>query len=222
MYQRFPGSVRTLALRDDSRGGWTRRKSRWQCIAMVDRVDVLWHCSALHSAEHFSLQRTDDHWTLVGKVSLLVDGIPGHISYIVTASADWVTDRTLIDVAVGGRQQGFVIVHVDGEWTVNGQARPDLAGCTDVDLGWTPATNTIPLRRLAVDVGEQAEIRAAWVRFPELDIQANEQRYVRLAPNTWRYQSGLYDFVLAVSEDGLVLEYGDDLWRAVGVVREAV
>ena len=186
---------------------------------MTDRVDVLWHCSALHSAEHFTLQRVDDAWVLTGDAALLVDGVPGHVHYRITASKGWVVDTTSIRFVIGDDHRVLEIVHADAAWTVNGQPRPDLAGCTDVDLGWTPATNTIPLRRLAGDIGDAVEIHAAWVRFPELDIRANEQRYLRLASNLWRYQSGPYDFELVVSDDGLVLEYGDDLWRAAGVAR---
>ena len=36
-----------------------------------------------------------------------------------------------------------------------------LDGCPDVDFGWTPATNTVPIRRLGLEVGETASITAA-------------------------------------------------------------
>lgn len=184
---------------------------------MAHRVDVLWHCSVLSSAEHFSLHSVPSGWVLSGDVALPVDGVPGHASYRVTASRDWVVERTDIDFTIGERRESWHIEHADGMWAVNGQLRADLAGCSDVDLGWTPATNTIPLRRLNLEIGEHADIRAAWVRFPELDIQASDQRYVRVAAGEWRYQSGPYDFLLTVSEDGLIVEYGDDLWRADAV-----
>jgi uncharacterized protein len=189
---------------------------------MADRLDLLWQCSALSSIEHFSLQQTDHTHILSGNVALLVDDIPGHVGYRVTVSKDWLVNHAIVDFEIGARQEVFELTHVDGIWTVNGQERADLAGCTDVDLGWTPATNTIPLRRLATGrAGEQFEIRAAWVRFPELDIQANEQRYTRLTTNQWRYQSGPYDYEFVVSDESLVLEYGDDLWRAQSIVRTA-
>jgi hypothetical protein len=36
-----------------------------------------------------------------------------------------------------------------------------------------------------------------------------------LATNHWLYQAGAYEFELVVDvATGLVLEYGDDLWRA--------
>src|ERR1039458_8621128 len=66
------------------------------------------------------------------------------------------------------------------------------------------------------EVGETASITAAWVRFPELDVVASEQRYTRLGNDRWQYRSGDYDYELVTDETtGLVLSYGDDLWRAV-------
>ena len=77
---------------------------------------------------------------------------------------------------------------------IDGRIRPDLDGCTDVDLGWSPITNVIPMRRLGLRVGDSVELLAAWVRFPELDVVANRQRYTRVTEN--RYESGPYDFEL--------------------------
>ena len=92
---------------------------------------------------------------------------------------------------------------------------PHLQGCDDVDLGWTPATNTVPIRRMALGIGESREITAAWIRFPELDVVRNVQKYARLDVDRWRYQAGEYDFELVTdAATGLVLAYGDDLWRA--------
>jgi hypothetical protein len=103
-----------------------------------------------------------------------------------------------------------------GLWTVNGEPASRLDGCRDIDLGWTPATNTIPIRRLGLQVGEKATIAASWVRFPELDVVRSDQQYERLAPDRWRYRSGKYDFELVTdAASGLVLAYGEDLWRAV-------
>ena len=103
-----------------------------------------------------------------------------------------------------------------GHWELDGSAAPHLGSCSDIDLGWTPATNTIPIRRLDLEVGETASIVAAWVRFPELDVIANQQHYTRMAPERWQYRSGEYDFELVTdASSGLVLAYGRDLWRAV-------
>jgi len=64
-----------------------------------------------------------------------------------------------------------------GEWSVNGVSRAELTGCEDIDLGFSPATNLLPLRRLKLSIGATAPVRAAWVRFPELTIEVLEQVY---------------------------------------------
>ncbi len=95
-------------------------------------------------------------------------------------------------------------------------ARDDLAGCIDVDLGITPSTNTLPIRRLNLQVGESADVTAAWVRFPELTVEPLAQRYTRLDERRYRYESTTgFSAELEVDELGLVVRYGD-IWERVG------
>jgi uncharacterized protein len=86
--------------------------------------------------------------------------------------------------------------------------------CVDVDLGFTPATNTLPIRRLGLEVGEAAELAVAWLRWPTLRVERAEQRYERLARDRYRYSSGDFEADLTVDEHGLVVEY-EGVWRAV-------
>jgi hypothetical protein len=64
-----------------------------------------------------------------------------------------------------------------------------LAGALDVDLGFTPATNTLPIRRLALAVGAGAAVRSAWLRFPELRLEPLEQTYTREAEHVFLYRA---------------------------------
>jgi uncharacterized protein len=98
----------------------------------------------------------------------------------------------------------------DGTWSV-----PNVDGCIDVDLGFTPATNTLPIRRHGLAVGEAFDLDAAWVRFPELTLERLPQRYERLAEDRYRYSSPGFQAELIVDANGLVLEY-EGLWRAIG------
>src|SRR6478752_2249969 len=65
-------------------------------------------------------------------------------------------------------------------WTVDGAPARALSGCSDVDLGCSPSTNTLPIRRLRLAIGASHSIKAAWIRFPELQIVKAEQTYTRL------------------------------------------
>jgi hypothetical protein len=181
---------------------------------------VLWHCGELASSEHAWLLDDEEGHRLAGVVVLPLDGAPCHITYDVMVDHHWAPLAATATVTTpAGVSRIALASQDDGRWTVDGTTAPLLDGCGDVDLGWTPATNTIPIRRLALGVGETARISAAWVRFPELDVVASEQHYTRLGDDRWRYQSGDYDFELRTHEaTGLVLAYGDDLWRAAATL----
>jgi hypothetical protein len=118
----------------------------------------------------------------------------------------WVADRAIdhrLDVEPGGR------------WRLGGEPCPQLDGCVDVDLAFSPSTNTLPIRRLALSVGQQGAVSAAWLRFPELRLERLDQVYRRLAVDTYRYESagGAFTRELTVNAGGLVTRY-PDLWEA--------
>jgi hypothetical protein len=180
---------------------------------------ILWHCSQLASSEHAALLEREDGLGLAGTVVVPRHGVPCTITYEVVADSHWSPHGATVTVSMpSGASSIALAAEGGGRWQLDGATAPHLVGCGDLDLGWTPATNTFPIRRLALEVGQSAGIRAAWVRFPELDVVSSEQRYTRLGDDRWRYQSRDYDFELRVDPTtGLVLAYGDDLWRAAAI-----
>ena len=54
---------------------------------------------------------------------------------------------------------------------VDGAVTRGLKGCTDVDLECSPATNTLPIRRLRLAVEAREQVQAAWIRFPGLTVE---------------------------------------------------
>jgi len=92
-----------------------------------------------------------------------------------------------------------------------------IKGTVDIDLGWSPSTNTLPIRRLNLEVGQASgEVIAAWVRFPELALQPLPQEYTRLAERQYRYSSrgGAFVANLVVDDHDLVLDY-EGFWQRV-------
>ncbi len=82
--------------------------------------------------------------------------------------------------------------------------------------GSVPATNTLPIHRLAMKVGEASEIQTAWVRFPEPVVTRTHQRYRRASERQYEYQNLDSGFTSSVTADGdgLVQEYGG-VWTRV-------
>lgn len=177
---------------------------------------VAWRRSdAVEADEVCTLTVRDSGLSLVGTVIGAEAGLPIRIEYRV------LTDRAGLTTAAHVRNlRGFETRTIalqrstKGVWTVDGAPMRTLKSCTDVDLGCSPSTNTLPIRRLRLAIGASHTIQAAWVRFPELEVLKGAQTYTRLDAFTYRYASGTFDAELTVDEDGLVTAYA--VWRRTG------
>jgi hypothetical protein len=104
-----------------------------------------------------------------------------------------------------------------GRWgELNGVHRPDLDGCIDIDLACTPLTNTVPIRRLGLDVGESAVVRVAMIDPETLAISPAEHRYERIGERQWRFSWDEINYAadIEVDEHGLVIDY-PELFRRI-------
>lgn len=94
----------------------------------------------------------------------------------------------------------------DGE----GRVLEELEGCSDIDIWPTPFTNSFPINRAPLALGERREFLMAWVSAPELSVRAQPQAYTRLADRLYLFEnldgSG-FRAELPVDDDGIVLDY---------------
>jgi hypothetical protein len=139
-------------------------------------------------------------------------GAPGSdlaVDYCVSCDVEWRTRYVFLADAASGRTLELTATG-RGHWADGGgHELPGLRGAIDVDISATPFTNTLPIRRLELALGESAEIVTAFVVVPELRIMTDPQRYTRIGPRTYRFESLDSDFTrdITVDDDGLVLEY---------------
>lgn len=145
---------------------------------------------------------------LAGVVVVAVDRSACCLRYRIACDPAWRTRRVEVSGWIGGGDLEMVIEADSGEWQLDGRAVPALRGCTDVDLAFSPATNLLPIRRLALAVGASRDVEAAWLRFPELRLERLEQTYRRLDETRYRYESRTgFACELVVDEAGLVIDY---------------
>jgi uncharacterized protein len=102
-----------------------------------------------------------------------------------------------------------------GVWTLNGAVVPYLDRCVDLDLGFTPATNLIQLRRVSLAEGQASDIPVAWLDVPAGALTLLEQRYERRSETTYWYEAPRFEYAapLDVMPIGFVRRY-PDLWEA--------
>jgi hypothetical protein len=139
-------------------------------------------------------------------------GRPCRLEYEIACDPQWLTRRCTLTGYVGSTTVALDLArNTIGEWTVGGTLAADLKGCDDIDLGFTPATNLLPIRRLELVIGAKAAVRAAWVRFPELTTEVLDQVYTRLAEDRYLYESagGSFRRELRVDGSGFILDYPD-------------
>ncbi|HEY2525261.1 MAG TPA: putative glycolipid-binding domain-containing protein [Candidatus Binataceae bacterium] len=153
-----------------------------------------------------------------GKESNIADGVvigtaEGQnfaVRYQIQCDRSWTLERASIEI-VGEQRKVELVSDGRGKWTDgSGNPLPELNGAIDIDLSASPFTNTLPIRRLQLNKDGSAEIRAAYVHFPDLAIVGDPQRYTCLEPlKRYRYESLDSDFVreIEVDKDGLVVTY---------------
>jgi hypothetical protein len=178
-------------------------------------VTGLWRWLQGTGLERFEFLRTADEWIFRGTILTLVHDAAAEARYEITCDHLFRTRGANISVRDGVGERTLKIAAESGRWYENGIENQTLAGAIDIDLGWSPSTNTLPIKRLGLKIGQTSgEFNAAWVRFPELTLQPLPQEYLRLGDCKYRYSSrgGAFVAELLVDEHDLVLDY-EGFWQ---------
>jgi uncharacterized protein len=179
---------------------------------------VVWKNLLLNGKDYCSLWHTAEGWLLKGTVvGVLEDHRPVLASYEIHCDENWHTHRVQVQRTIGNDVKTLSLnVESRGVWRSSGRELREAEGCVDVDLSLTPATNTLPIRRLDLPVGGTESVVAAWVKLPDLAVQRLPQRYTRLTKNTYRYGSNTgFSAEIAVDDLGLVTTYPGG-WERIG------
>ena len=177
-----------------------------------------WRRLDLPGHEEARIEQTTGGWRLTGQVEAEEASVRAQLRYVIECDRDWRTRRAVVTGSASEAPIRFEFVADGaGHWTLNGGPLPLVEGALDIDLGFTPATNLLPIRRLGLAVGERADVRTAWVRFPELRVEALEQSYQRDAALVFCYDALVdgerFRARLDTDEFGRVLHY-EGLWEA--------
>lgn len=136
------------------------------------------------------------------------------VSYDVELDETWSTRVVRASaLTAAGSQEVMLTRDAAGRWMVNGEPRPELDGCVDVDFESSAVTNTFPIHRLDFAFDQGVDVPAAFVRAEDLRVERVEQRYtlttVTNEGSLFHYESSTFDFSCELRYDraGLVIDY---------------
>jgi uncharacterized protein len=212
---------RLLHLGRQDEGGWpTNLRMAHQETTMNEQSwTTLWQRLDTPGHDACVVRRLAHGWRLSGMAVFREDAGPCQLQYQVDTDAQW---RSLSASVVGwlgaDRIEVAISKHDDGRWVLNGVEQPQAHGCVDVDLGFTPATNLILVRRLELPLGVTVPAPAAWMEFPQLRLERLEQSYRRIDERRFEYRGAAYEDVLVVDEAGSIVDY-PGLWKTLDYIR---
>jgi hypothetical protein len=178
---------------------------------------VRWRRLDITGSDMCELTPLADGWSIEGVAEYGVGQIAARLRYRVEADRDWVTRRARVQGSAGPATIELDVERrSDGSWYINGEHAAELIGLADVDLGFTPATNLFPLRRLALQPGEAADAEAAWLDDSSWTFARLPQRYERRDARSYWYQAPTtgYEGMLVVNAEGFVQVY-PGLWTGI-------
>jgi len=179
------------------------------------KESILWRAIDWPGHEACSLYRLNSEWCLKGTAVFLQEGRTGRLSYSIDCDPSWHTRSAVVSGWYGDEDINLELsVDAHLRWQVNGVAKPAVEGCIDLDLNFSPSTNLLPIRRLDLQIGQETDVNAAWLRFPSFELEPLSQSYQRLGEFEYRYSSSGGAFVaeLTVNHVGFVTFY-PQFWK---------
>ena len=186
---------------------------------------VMWSPWTGPGLEHLRMLQRQEGIVADGLILGVKEQAPFRLRYEIRCDLQWRVRAIQLIPLDGSSRSLHFFSDSTGNWTTeSGEALPLLKGCLDVDISATPFTNTLPIRRLALQPGSSATLSMAYFSVPQMRIEVTQQRYICLETTStggrYRFESlvdGISHFTaeLPVDQDGLVLDY-PELFRRVG------
>ena len=178
------------------------------------KLEVLWRQMVESGSEHLVLSM--DAGVHADSLSVgEIESTSYRIHYEIDCDASWNVRRLRIEDLLLHETVALVRGEHDSWTDDEGHSLEALDGCSDVDIMITPFTNSLPIKRLKLKVGESGEISVVYIGLPDLTVSKLEQRYTCLSLDpdggVYRYESLKSGFTadLKVDTDGLVVDYPD-------------
>jgi hypothetical protein len=182
----------------------------------MDSWLAFWKRLDRNGSDACRIQRSGKGWAIDGVAAFVESDVIVNLSYQLLCDGLWKTERADVRGWINGRDWRLQVERRSaGLWVADGLPLDSGEGLVDIDLGFTPATNTNAIRRLALEVGQKAETTALWLDTSDWTLKPLPQTYERVSPVRLAYASPQHGYyaTLQTNAFGIVLDY-PGLWRA--------
>lgn len=168
---------------------------------------------------------TTEFTTIISKDNIEVNGrIIGqgfgqllNVNYNLEINNKWEIQKVRINSQSDNSFNIFLYKNKNNHWVNDdGEILNQLNNCTDIDITLTPFTNTLPIKRLNLNIGESKEIEVVYFDLPSNKFSPAKQRYTNLGNGFYKYESLASGFTanLYVDNEGIVINY-PSIWHRV-------
>jgi hypothetical protein len=184
---------------------------------------LVWKSTYVNTVEFTTIKFTDNI-EVNGQITGQGLGKLLNVSYKLNINKKWEIQSVKINLQSDSSFSIYLHKNKEKQWTnEKGEVISKLNNCTDIDITLTPFTNTLPINRLKLAVGESKEIEVVYFDLPTQNFNPSKQRYTNLGNGVYKYESLASGFTanLKVDSDGLVLDY-PGIWHRVFSEQEAI
>jgi hypothetical protein len=181
----------------------------------MDAANIfVWQGIYHQTLEYLSVQENSG-WTLESTITGVAGGQPVNTRYQIVLDNAWQVQQVGIQKING---PSFYLRRLENGWVnKEGVELSNLKECIDVDISFTPCTNTLPIRRLRLTEGASAPIDVVYFDLENWEVRPMKQQYTNKGHGIYQYKnlSGS-DFTseIAVDESGFVIDY-PEIWRRI-------
>ncbi|GFE63181.1 hypothetical protein KIN_02550 [Litoreibacter roseus] len=178
---------------------------------------VLWRRIDVDGMDACSVSQSDEGYVTSGVAVYLAENGPARVSYEVTCDSEWRSRSVRVSGWIGRSRISLTLSRSSGTgWSVNGERLHGVDDLQDIDLGFTPATNTNALKRLRLANGTATETTALWLDVKDWRFKPLRQVYRRVSDTVYEYSSPSHDYHTELTVDGFgIVRSYPELWEAI-------
>lgn len=177
---------------------------------MIMQTNILWTGREYYSLENCLIHSTENGSEINSVIIGTYESKIYRVEYKIKTNENWETVFFEIKSQHSNKTEHLKFESDGkGNWYRDNKKVNQYNRCIDIDIPLTPFTNTLPIKRLNLEQGEEQQIYVMYVDILEGQIKPVHQKYTRLSQTEYQYENVPNDFEAKITVDdfGLVNDY---------------